>query len=169
MHVREAREEDLDTIYMMGYDVWGDDSPESDYIKECKKSVKYSSGKWYVLENNDRVLLSSLLIHDLNKYNCDTKLEIKGIGSIATPFNLRKQGYASKLVEKIMSFLSEETSKDIWFLYSDIGVEFYNRLKFEELPIKFQKYSSTTLMAYSKDDVWNMDNNNPKIKIPKYF
>lgn len=168
MHLREAKEEELDEIYMMGYDVWGDSISESTYLKECRTSIKYARGKWYVLENEEKILLSSLLIYNLTNLNFDTELEIRGIGSISTPVDLRRQGYASFLVEKTINHINKNTSIDMWFLYSDIGVNFYNKLKFEELPNKFQNYPSTTLMVCSKPKAWNMDTNIPYILIPDY-
>ncbi|MGO1528761.1 MAG: GNAT family N-acetyltransferase [Senegalia sp. (in: firmicutes)] len=169
MNLREAKQEDLDEIYMMGYDVWGDNSYISDYLNECRNSTKYAKGKWYVLENESGNLLSSLLIHNLNNLNYDTNLEIRGIGSISTSPDFRRQGYGSALVEKTIEYINKNISIDIWFLYSDIDVNFYNKLNFKGLPNEFQKYSSTILMANFKDNIWNIDTNTPNIQTPDYF
>lgn len=169
MNLREARQKDFETIYMMGYDAWSDGLSESDYLETCKSSVKYANGKWYVLENNDKILLSSLLIHNLNHLNHSTELEIRGIGSISTPLHLRRQGYGSNMIESTMSCINRDLPIDVWFLYSDIGADFYNRLKFEALPNNFQKRSSGLLMAYCQPNTWNINTNIPQIEIPNYF
>ena len=169
MNLREAEEKDFETIYMMGYDAWGDGLSKSDYLLTCKSSIKYKNGKWYVLENDDKVLLSSLLIHNLNHLNCGTGLEIRGIGSISTPIYLRKQGYGSNLILRTMSYINRDIPIDIWFLYSDIGAAFYSKLKFEPLPSDFQKRTSSLLMAYCRPDTWNIHTNVPQIEIPNYF
>ena len=169
MNLREAEQKDSEIIYMMGYDAWGDGLSESDYIETCKSSKKYASGKWYVLESENKVLLSSLLIHNLNHLNSGTGLEIRGIGSVSTPLDLRRQGYGSNIIESTMLNINKDIPIDIWLLYSDIGADFYNKLKFEALPDSFQKKSSSLLMAYSKPDIWNINTNIPRIEIPNYF
>lgn len=169
MNLREAKQKDYKIIYMMGYDAWGDGLSESDYLETCKSSKKYASGKWYVLESDGQVLLGSLLIHNLNHLNSGTGLEIRGIGSVSTPLYLRSKGYGSKIIESTMLYINKDIPIDIWFLYSDIGSKFYNRLKFEALPDSFQKKSSSLLMAFSKPDIWNINTNIPQIEIPKYF
>jgi predicted acetyltransferase len=169
MNLREAKQKDFEIIYMMGYDAWGDGLSESDYLDTCKSSKKYESGKWYVLESDDQVLLSSLLIHNINHLNSGTGLEIRGIGSISTPVHLRSKGYGSKIVESTMIYINRDIPVDIWFLYSDIGTDFYNKLRFEALPDRFQKKSSSILMALSKPGIWDANTNIPQIEIPEYF
>jgi predicted acetyltransferase len=169
MNLREAKEKDFEIIYMMGYDVLGDGLSKSDYLLTCKSSVKYANGKWYVLENDDKVLLSSLLIHNLNHLNYGTGLEIRGIGSIATQLHLRGQGYGSNIIEKTMLYINRDIPIDIWFLYSDIGTDFYNKHKFQELSNKFQKCTSSLLMANCQPNIWNINTNIPQIEIPNYF
>ncbi|MBP2660030.1 MAG: family N-acetyltransferase [Firmicutes bacterium] len=169
MNLREAKEKDFEIIYMMGYDVWGAGLSKSDYLLACKSSVKYANGKWYVLENNDKVLLSSLLIQNLNHLNYGTGLEIRGIGSISTQLHLRGQGYGANIIEKTMLYINRDIPIDIWFLYSDIGADFYNKLKFQALSKKFQKCTSSLLMANCQPNIWNIDTNIPQIEIPNYF
>ncbi|WP_271814604.1 GNAT family N-acetyltransferase [Clostridium beijerinckii] len=169
MNLREAEEKDFEIIYMMGYDAWGDGLSKPDYLLNCKSSIKYANGKWYVLENDDKVLSSSLLIHNLNHLNCGTGLEIRGIGSISTPIHLRRKGYGSNLIEKTISYINRDIPIDIWFLYSDIGADFYNKLKFEALPNNFQKRTSSLLMAYCQPNTWDINTNAPQIEIPNYF
>ncbi|WP_157843165.1 hypothetical protein [Bacillus sp. FJAT-42315] len=38
--IREATNEDMNEVYMMGYDVWGDDMPSEEYVTMCQESSK---------------------------------------------------------------------------------------------------------------------------------
>jgi hypothetical protein len=65
--VRTAFPNELEEVYMMGFDAWADGASEKDYLDVCRSSTKYQSGKWYVLENVgkavwlfDRLPLSTL-------------------------------------------------------------------------------------------------------------
>jgi len=62
--IRPARPTDMDSIYLTGIDVWGDDSSEERYLNECRTSTKYQKGQWYCLECNS-CLISSLVVYTL--------------------------------------------------------------------------------------------------------
>lgn len=161
--IREATNEDMIDIYLMGFDVWGDDMPVEEYITMCQDSSKYKKGKWYVLESTDtKELLSSLIVYKLNP---SEDLIVKGIGSIATPANSRKNGYAFLLVKETMNKLEQEENCNNFFLYSDIGADFYNRLGFIVLPNESQKYKDSICMYYSKEN----DIDSISFDIPNYF
>ncbi|WP_339271702.1 GNAT family N-acetyltransferase [Paenibacillus sp. FSL R5-0470] len=161
--MREATKEKMIEIYKMGYDVWGDNLPYEEYITMCQASKKYKKGKWYVLEaTGTKQLLSSLTVYDLNL--SDDQI-VKGIGSFATPLYLRKKGYASLLVKETINKLEQEEKCNNFFLYSDIGIEFYKELGFSVLPNEFQKYKDSVCMYYSKEN----DIDSIVLDIPDYF
>ncbi|MEY9976788.1 GNAT family N-acetyltransferase [Lysinibacillus sp. RC79] len=161
--IREATKEDMIEIYKMGYDVWGDNLPYEEYITLCQASNKYKKGKWYVLEATDtKQLLSSLIVYELNLSEDQI---VKGIGSIATPLYLRKKGYASLLVKETINKLEQEENCNNFFLYSDIGIEFYKGLGFIVLPNDSQKYKDSVCMYYSKEN----DIDSISLDIPDYF
>lgn len=161
--VKEATKEDMIDIYMMGYDVWGDDMPVEEYITMCQDSSKYKKGKWYVLEATDtKELLSSLIVYELSPLE---DLIVKGIGSIATPKHLRKNGYAFLLIKETIDKLEQEENCNNFFLYSDIGKDFYKRLGFLALPNEGQKYRDSICMYYSKEN----DISSISFDIPDYF
>jgi predicted GNAT family N-acyltransferase len=161
--IREATKEEMIEIYKMGYDVWGDNLPYEEYITMCQASKKYKKGKWYVLEATDtKQLLSSLIVYELNLSDDQV---VKGIGSIATPLYLRKKGYASLLVKETINKLEQEEKCNNFFLYSDIGIEFYKELGFSVLPNEFQKYKDSVCMYYSKEN----DIDSIVLDIPDYF
>ncbi|MFD6211426.1 GNAT family N-acetyltransferase, partial [Peribacillus sp. NPDC060253] len=103
--IREATDKDMEVVYMMGYDVWGDNMLSQEYVTMCQGSSKYKKGKWYVLEETDtKELLSSLIVYELN---LSEDLLVRGIGSIATPLHLRQKGYASILIEEVINKLEK--------------------------------------------------------------
>jgi predicted N-acetyltransferase YhbS len=139
MLIRKAKPSEFDQIYMMGFDVWAE-GPEADYLVGCRTSSKYARGTWYVLENESGKLVSSLIVYQLSPGQF-------GIGSIATPVALRKQGYASVLIAKVLAQLDLISTKTIVFLYSDIEPQFYERFGFVQLPAEAQRYKTTTCMV----------------------
>ncbi|MEH6944869.1 hypothetical protein [Bacillus sp. JJ722] len=44
--IRDATKDDMTNIYMMGYDVWGDNMTLEEYVTNCQESSKYKKGKW---------------------------------------------------------------------------------------------------------------------------
>ncbi len=161
--IREAKKEDMIEIYKMGYDVWGNNMPYGEYITMCQDSNKYKKGKWYVLEATDtKQLVSSLIVYDLHLSKAQI---VKGIGSIATPSSLRRNGYASLLVKETINKLEQEENCNNFFLYSDIGIEFYKGLGFIALPADRQNYKDSVCMYYSKEN----DIDSIPFDIPDYF
>ena len=157
-HSRKADQSEFDQIYMMGFDVWAEGS-EAEYLVECRTSPKYARGIWYVLENENGALTSSLIVYKLAP-------DQFGIGSIATPKALRKQGHASKLISDVLLQINEESSGATIFLYSDIEPEFYERFNFVRIPPLAQRYKTTTCMARGKGiEKFFLD----KTTTPEYF
>ncbi len=126
MYVREAQCHELDAIYAMGFDVWGDGISYEEYLVGCRESQKYQAGTWYVLIDNEQIL-SSLIVYQ-NKFGL--KDDCFGIGSVATPNRLRRRGYASNLVNLVKTELFAHRNCKAIFLYSDIDQQFYSKLGF---------------------------------------
>ena len=143
--IRPATKEDQDGIYLMGYDVWSGGKSESDYLKECRASLKYKRGTWWVLADGDE-LLSSLIVYDFGKASY-------GIGSIATIPSARKQGFASHLISEVMADLEDEHPRLKLFLYSDIHAAFYEKFGFKPLPENQQRYKPSLCMAFGEGSV----------------
>ncbi|MDM5221265.1 hypothetical protein QUF86_11115 [Peribacillus sp. NJ11] len=161
--MREATSGDMEAVYMMGHDVWGDKMAANEYITMCRNSSKYKKGKWHVLEETaTKELLSSLIVYELNPSEA---LIVRGIGSIATPMHLRKKGYASLLIQKVINDLEQRMNCTDFFLYSDIGTAFYKKLNFIELPSTKQKYEDSICMYYSNEK----DMDSISYEIPNYF
>ncbi len=125
---------------MMGFDVWSDGKHRDQYLEQCRSSTKYKRGKWYVLNTKDNEIESSLITYQLASGTF-------GIGSIATPPEFRHQGFATQLVQEILSILTIEGAKVV-YLFSDIKPEFYERHGFIRLPERFQNHKDSLCMAW---------------------
>lgn len=156
---RPAKPEEMDTIFMMGFDVWSESSTAQQYLEECQSSEKYKRGKWFVLENTEKQPVCSLIT-----YNFDN--EKIAIGSIATQPDLRGKGLASLLVKKFLDSVTASSEKMI-FLYSDISPKLYERLGFMALPEQLQQYQTSTCMVWG--DGLNKIERRADFQPPKYF
>lgn len=154
---RKANQNELDEIFMMGFDVWAEGS-EADYLVECRTSPKYARGEWYVLEDENGALISSLIVYKLGP-------DQYGLGSIATPKALRKHGYASKIISDVLEQIEKKSPTATIFLYSDIRPEFYKRFSFNRIPQIAQRYKTTTCMVRGKNVGKFLD----KMDTPEYF
>ena len=56
--IRKAVSSELCHVYMMGFDVWGGDCSEHDYLELCSSSQKYALGNWYVLSHEGELVSS---------------------------------------------------------------------------------------------------------------
>ena len=142
-NVRLATAQDMNEIYMMGFDVWADDESAVEYLKGCCSSEKYKRGNWYVLNAPSGERLSSLIT-----YSFDSKTA--GIGSIATPPLMRRKGDATCLIKTVLECLQRDGVNTV-FLYSDINPYLYESLGFQALPKNFQKYEKSLCMVWGKD------------------
>ncbi|MDA0145549.1 GNAT family N-acetyltransferase [Vibrio sp. RW] len=152
LKLRKAEAHDLELIYLMGFDVWGDGLSSEEYLVGCRNSEKYLEGTWYVLVEKDQVL-SSLIVYS---GMFDLKEGSFGIGSVATPQELRHQGYASKLVNLVKSELFDRNHCRALYLHSDIGQQFYMKLGFVSI-------QGSDCMIYTKEPVASNE------VIPAYF
>jgi N-acetylglutamate synthase-like GNAT family acetyltransferase len=157
--LHNANENDLEEIYMMGYDVWSDGLDQVSYIESCKKSEKYKKGQFKTLVE-DHKKVASLIVYSLAKSSF-------GIGSIAVPINLRNKGYGSKIVQEIVLEIKNKNTRYSIFLFSDIDIEFYKKLGFIELPKVHQNYKNTTCMILTNIELKKLYNN--VFKPPEYF
>ncbi|MFY2507378.1 GNAT family N-acetyltransferase [Vibrio pectenicida] len=129
MKLRKATIDELDSIYAMGFDVWGDGLPFQEYLSHCRQSKKYQSGIWYVLTEQETVISSLIVYQDM----FNLKQDCFGIGSVATSPSHRQKGYASKLINLVKAKLFEEQHCKTLYLHSDINHKFYKKLGFTRI------------------------------------
>lgn len=147
--IRPANKSDLECIYLMAYDTWGQGISKQEYLNLCDKSKKYQCGIWYVFLENDQ-LVSSLIVYSsgfslpMNSY---------GIGSISTRKDLRNKGFASFFVSRVVNLILSD--RNSIYLHSDIGCSFYEKFGFKSI-------DGSSCMVKNKD-------NFIKNTIPDYF
>ena len=158
MKLRNARADELEQIYRMGMDAFGEGSSERSYLAACRASPKYRQGSWQVLVEGEQ-LRSSAIVYLLGDHRV-------GIGSIATPPDLRGQGFASTLVRRLVAEVEARDADAIFFLYSDIRPAFYEKLGFTQLAPEAQRYRDSICMARGKDIARFMHD---ALRTPEYF
>ncbi len=158
MIIRKAKKEDLDDIYMMGFDAWSNGASKSEYLKECRESKKYEKGTWYVLDHNDQVV-SSLIVYK-NEFNLPESCI--GIGSVATSKSYRNNGYAATLVTEVSKIFKGLGAEGV-YLFSDIEPEYYKKLGYEFITAK-QPYQDTHCMVLAFQNIAKL-----YVHAPEYF
>lgn len=143
--VRRAQPGDLDRVYMMGYDTWGDGDTRQLHLEACRASEKYQRGHWYVSCDDD-LPVSSLIVY---AEGFRLPEDCHGIGSVATDPAGRGQGHASRLMGEVSAILQAEGSRGI-YLFSDIDPGFYRQLGFE--PVAVQEYPDSCCMVLAFRD-----------------
>jgi predicted N-acetyltransferase YhbS len=159
MQLRKAKQDELDSIFLMGFDVWADGQNQPTYLEGCRSSKKYASGQWFVLAEDEN-LFSSLILYEIAP-------NIFGMGSIATPPTLRGQDFATRLIKEVLDRLERDLIQPIVFLYSDVNPKFYERFGFKALPETYQKHSGSVCMVKPAESIFQIEAST--LKVPKYF
>lgn len=142
MLVRPAEIGDMSKVPLLAHDTWGEGRTTEEHISFCMSSPKYKKGRWFVLEQSGDVL--SALICYRNQFSLPD--HVIGIGSVATAPQHRKKGYATILLNEVITkHLADKTVRG-FFLYSDIDPCVYERLGFLRLPEELQRYKSSVGM-----------------------
>ena len=121
--VRAARPDELEALWLMGYDAWGRGDPPDHYLDRCRQSEHYRSGAWYVLTASGTPV-SSLIVY---RVGFALPSGCTGIGSVATAPDSRGQGYATTLVGEVTRRLGEDGVRGV-YLHSEVGAAFYAAL-----------------------------------------
>ena len=137
-----ANKDEMNSIYMMGFDTWSDGMTKKSYIESSSNSPKYKKGIWWLLENEQGDIFCSLIVYQFEN-------SVYGIGSIATPREMRSNGYASNLVKRVCIHLEQVLKAKTIYLYSDIRPSFYEKCGFIKLHSQFQEYDFSICMLRS--------------------
>jgi predicted N-acetyltransferase YhbS len=164
--VRKAKPEEMDAVYLMGFDVWAEGQDRETYLAACRTSPKYARGIWYVLEDGDGKPVSSLVTYALDPVNGQPAI---GIGSVATDPGCRRQGLAAQLVWDTMGLFHDRSWKQVFYLHSDVDPRYYEKLDFVRLPDQFQIKPGSTAMIRSSKEVREALLADPAYMPPKYF
>lgn len=126
--IRQPHPAEMDAIYRMGYDVWGDGDDISTHLNDCRSSEKYAAGDWFVWDLDGQPVASLIVFHQ--RYRLPE--HCFGLGAVATEPAFRRRGYASALIEAVVAVLAERQAQAI-YLHSDIDPAFYQRLGFQPI------------------------------------
>ena len=154
-----GNQEEMNALYLSGFDAWNEGRSIETFLADCRKSQKYAQGKWYVLADENDQLVSKLIVYPMGPANF-------GIGTFATPPKLRGKGLGSILLQGVLKSLHQEGARVI-FLFSDISPEYYERFGFKRLPDGFQKAPHSVLMALGVDAEKVISS--PGFTPPEYF
>lgn len=165
MEFRPANADELDAVFMMGYDTWSEGLAPEKYLLDCRDSAKYNSAAWYVLADGSTPV-ASLLIHSFAPWGARI---VKGIGSVATQPELRGKGYGHSIVSSAVAELTQNQNTGIVFLYSDIRPDFYVRHGFVALPAEYQSAPKSTAMVLMLPHFDRSIIDEYRDRVPKYF
>lgn len=143
--LRKARATDLRSIYLLGFDAWGDGAPLEEYLSICAASTKYRRGTWHVLEDPAGKIVSAAIAYPLAD-------GMVGLGSICTDPAARGRGYGGALVQGLMGWLEESEEARAFLLFSDIRPEFYAKFGFKVLPEEMQRHPPSVTMLRCPPD-----------------
>ena len=136
---------ELDAIYRLGRDAWGEGCTEEVYLDECRRSVKYERGTWHVLTSGGRIG-AALIVH---AEGFSLPAGCHGIGSVAAAPDARRRGHASRLLEDVLKALERSGSRGV-FLFADVETSLYARHGFE--PVDRADGASCLWRAFGSGD-----------------
>lgn len=142
--MRKAEPQELEEIFMMGYDAWGAELPVEMYLDSCMASYKYKQGVFYLLEDNVGGLISSCIVYPLSAFGGVVSERAVGLGNLATAAAVRHQGYGTLLLARLMDELEKE-GVDAFFIHSDIHPRIYESLGFSAAPDCFRDKSDGSI------------------------
>jgi len=163
--IRTAAASELDEIYRMGFDAWGEGRTLEGYLAACRAAPKYSAGAWWVGAGEDGRLDSSLLAHEIA---LPFGAPAVGLGSIAAPPELRGRGHATRLIAEVIRLREKSAGTAVFFLFSDIVPAFYERFGFSALH-PCPKKPSSILMVRAARETLAAFIAHPEFKSPDYF
>ena len=164
MPIRPAAPADLESVYRMGFDTWAEGRSLDAYLAACRAAPKYAGGTWWVDEEEGGRLVSSLLAHEIP---LPSGAPATGLGSIATPPELRGRGHGSRLIAEVIR-RREAAGAEVFFLFSDIAPAFYGRFGFVVLG-PCPKKPASILMARAEPKCLTVLLADPRFKTPDYF
>lgn len=141
--LRPALVPDLDIVYALGQDVWGEGMESDEYLTLCRNSIKYLTGQWHVLSLADGELVSAAITYELPILAGQSVL---GVGSVATAPAQRNRGLASEALEALLTGYEEEFAIEQFLLFSDGHQRLYESKGFVPLPSSLQAYEQSVCM-----------------------
>jgi len=150
LRIRRAEEPDLETVYEMIFDPREGISLDQ-HRARCRSSRKLKSGVHWVLER-DGELLSSLITY---RFDHPPFAPAVGIANLNTFSAHRNLGHASRLLRGVLREFESCQGIEIFYLLSDIGTAFYERLGFRALPVSASRSRAGSVpMLRCRPEAW---------------
>lgn len=150
MTVRPARVDELTRVFRLTYDLARGVSITR-HVVACKRNRKLRSGTQFVLEDEAREFLSTLTAY---VYRHPPVATAVGLANLFTPEPLRGRGYATRLLEGTLDHFERE-GHAVFYLLSDIGPDFYARLGFRPLPLRYEPAPDCVPMLRCPPEEWD--------------
>ncbi len=133
MLVRAASREQIQDIFRQVHCVWPHDPDPEEHLRRRLASHQHQRATWFAgLEGDELVASLGAYPYEIFVPGCERR-KARVFGAVFTPEQQRGRGYASQLLREVMGYYEAEGVKD-FFLYSDIGTSFYEKLGFVALP-----------------------------------
>jgi predicted N-acetyltransferase YhbS len=150
MTARPARTDELSRVFRLTWDLSRGMSATR-HVVACKRDRKLRSGTQFVLEDDRGEFLATLTIF---LYRHPPVATAVGIANVFTPEPLRRQGHATRLVEGVFDHF-QNAGESVFYLLSDIGPNFYARLGFRPLPVRYEAAPDCLPMLRCPPEDWD--------------
>ena len=146
LHARLARDSDMESVYALGYDVWGEGMEFDQYLLLCKSSAKYKKGTWVVFsEGTESLPIVALICYRLIGL---FDITVIGIGSVATNSSDRNQSFATEALKLVLDVFDEQYVSQLLVLFPDSKTSVYSNVGFEFPPLTGAASRKTCPMYY---------------------
>ncbi len=132
LKIHAASEAELIEAHRNVFDIWSKGLPREEHIKSRLNSPKHTLARWYVGTLDGRVVVSLGFYPLLFSYRSE-RIPGGAIGSVYTVPEFRGQGFAPALLRWVEQH-ERGLGARISLLYSDIGVDYYQRLGYAACP-----------------------------------
>ncbi len=135
--LRAAERHEIEAILRESHAIWGAGLALADYVEKWLDLMDTTWARqnfaFLVWVEDDGSVLSSMKLYRPLLRDRTSSSRAAGIGAVFTPPARRRQGHATAMLRALME-LAHATGTRAAVLFSDIGVEYYERLGFRTLP-----------------------------------
>ena len=131
-----ASPEEIRAILSETHALWSEGMTREDYMTFVFAQMESPWGRKnfrYLVWKDGDTVLSSLKLYRLDARWGSRRMVLGGIGAVYTPRAHRGQGHARAMLSAVLALMPSEGMSGA-VLFSDIGVEYYQRLGFHPLP-----------------------------------
>lgn len=127
---------DIQRVLRDSHEIWSSGLSKSAYYEyiwwQMHHTWSRKNYRYFVYKSGADEIVSSCKLYTFEATSRHQRFKVGGIGAVFTPERHRGHGYAGKLLNLITRICTRE-GYDALLLYSDIGLDFYERLGYEPL------------------------------------